>query len=103
MLSAIRYIHLYNHNVLRARHYNGTAPPTMSIINEKTEEGLAQPALVKTLQDETTHTVVDIAARAHIEAVEYTEAESRAVLRKIDWHLMPLLVWICKSEPFASC
>ena len=43
--------------------------------------------------------VLDLAARAHLEGVEYDEAESNAVLRRIDWHLMPLLVWICK-KPF---
>jgi hypothetical protein len=41
-------------------------------------------------------TVLDLAARAHLEGVEYDEDESNAVLRRIDWHLMPLLVWICK-------
>lgn len=38
---------------------------------------------------------VDLAARAHVEHVDYTPAESKSVLRKIDWHLMPMLVWIC--------
>ena len=41
--------------------------------------------------------IVDLAARAHVEDVQYDEAESRAVLRRIDWHLMPLLVWICEQ------
>jgi hypothetical protein len=41
--------------------------------------------------------IVDLAARAHLEGVEYDELESNAVLRRIDWHLMPLLVWICQS------
>lgn len=41
--------------------------------------------------------VLDLAARAHVEAVEYDEVESDAVLRRIDWHLMPLLIWICES------
>lgn len=40
--------------------------------------------------------VVDLAARAHLEQVDYTEEESKAVLRKIDWHLMPMLIWICE-------
>jgi hypothetical protein len=39
--------------------------------------------------------IVDLAAKAHVEAVQYTPAESKSVLRKIDWHLMPMLVWIC--------
>ncbi|KAL7423536.1 hypothetical protein Q5752_001116 [Cryptotrichosporon argae] len=38
--------------------------------------------------------IVDLAARAHVETVEYTEAESKKVLRKIDWHVIPLLMWI---------
>lgn len=42
--------------------------------------------------------IIDLAARAHLDAVDYTEAESKAVLRKIDWRLMPLLVWVCESE-----
>jgi hypothetical protein len=42
--------------------------------------------------------VLDLAARAHLEGVEYEEDESNAVLRRIDWHLMPLLVWICKCS-----
>lgn len=41
--------------------------------------------------------ILDLAARAHVEAVQYDEVESKAVLRRIDWHLMPLLIWICKS------
>lgn len=45
--------------------------------------------------DKTHNAIVDIAARAHIEEVEYSEAEGKSVLRKIDWHLMPMLVWIC--------
>ena len=44
--------------------------------------------------------VLDLAARAHVEAVEYDEVESDAVLRRIDWHLMPLLIWICESIHF---
>jgi hypothetical protein len=36
-----------------------------------------------------------IVAKAHVEAVQYTQEESKSVLRKIDWHLMPMLVWIC--------
>ncbi|WWC69090.1 uncharacterized protein I206_103026 [Kwoniella pini CBS 10737] len=47
--------------------------------------------------DETSKThgvIVDLAARAHYEHVEYTEEESKAVLRKIDWRLMPMLIWI---------
>jgi len=40
--------------------------------------------------------VLDLGARAHLEGVEYDEDESNAVLRRIDWHLMPLLVWICE-------
>jgi hypothetical protein len=39
--------------------------------------------------------IVDLAAKAHVEAVQYTQEESKSVLRKIDWHLMPMLVWIC--------
>ena len=47
---------------------------------------------------ETKHgAILDLAARAHVEAVQYDEAESKAVLRRIDWHLMPLLIWICES------
>jgi hypothetical protein len=42
--------------------------------------------------------IIDLAARAHLDAVDYTEAESKAVLRKIDWRLMPLLVWVCESK-----
>ncbi|WVQ78692.1 hypothetical protein IAT38_000779 [Cryptococcus sp. DSM 104549] len=38
--------------------------------------------------------IVDLAARAHLEKVSYTEEESKSVLRKIDWHLMPLLIWV---------
>jgi hypothetical protein len=39
--------------------------------------------------------ILDLAARAHVQAVDYDEVESRSVLRRIDWHLMPLLIWIC--------
>ena len=28
------------------------------------------------------------------EKVEYTEAEGRSVLRRIDWHIMPILMWV---------
>ncbi|OCF35092.1 hypothetical protein I317_01802 [Kwoniella heveanensis CBS 569] len=38
--------------------------------------------------------IVDLAARAHIGDIDYTEEEGKRVLRKIDWRLMPLLVWI---------
>lgn len=48
------------------------------------------------------HRVVDLAAQAHIEQVDYTEAESNAVLRKIDWHLMPMLIWICESPLYVT-
>ncbi|WWC93568.1 hypothetical protein V866_000403 [Kwoniella sp. B9012] len=38
--------------------------------------------------------ILDLAARAHYEHIDYTEEESKAVLRKIDWRLMPMLIWI---------
>lgn len=39
--------------------------------------------------------VLDLGAQAGYENFEYTEAESKAVLRKIDWRLCPMLIWIC--------
>lgn len=48
---------------------------------------------------ETKHgNILDLAARAHVEAVQYDEVESKTVLRRIDWHLMPMLIWICESN-----
>ncbi|KAK4686179.1 MFS transporter, ACS family, allantoate permease, partial [Tremellales sp. Uapishka_1] len=38
--------------------------------------------------------VVDLAARANLVHVEYTAVESKSVLRKIDWRLMPMLIWV---------
>ena len=40
---------------------------------------------------------VDLAANAHYEAIEFTEAESKAVLRKIDRRIVPMVVFLCTS------
>lgn len=39
--------------------------------------------------------VVDLGAQAHYEAIEFTEEESNAVLRKIDLRIIPMVVFLC--------
>lgn len=69
-------------------------PQPVDIEGEK-QIGGGSVAEVNEVEGAKAHTkYVDLAARAHVEHVDYTPAESKSVLRKIDWHLMPMLVWI---------
>lgn len=67
----------------------------MSKIDDEKTNDFAQEVPYPVESDTKHGKIVDLAARAHLEGVTYDEAENKAVLRRIDWHLMPLLIWIC--------
>lgn len=75
----------------------------MSKIDNEKSNDLAQDGSYPVESNEKHGKIVDLAARAHVEGVTYDEVENKAVLRRIDWHLMPLLIWICKCPAVAAC